>query len=100
MAIVVVADYRCSPGSGDRVAAVLARHVAQTRAEPGCLAFTAYRDTTDPDHFVLHEEYVDDAAFEAHRESAHFLANIQQAVAPLLTRREFARLEEVPPDER
>lgn len=42
--------------------------------EPGCLRFDIGRDSEQPEVFHLHEVYQDEAAFQQHKESAHFLA--------------------------
>ncbi|MBV8602107.1 MAG: antibiotic biosynthesis monooxygenase [Candidatus Eremiobacteraeota bacterium] len=42
-----------------------------SRAEPGCLFYTVYRDSDDPNTFVIHEQWKDQAALEAHGASAH-----------------------------
>jgi quinol monooxygenase YgiN len=96
--VTVIAEYQARYGEGDEVAAVLARHVAATRAEPGCLTFIAYRDPADPDHFLLYEQYTGEDAFEAHRHSSHFAAYIEGQVVPRLAQRGFRRYEEVLPD--
>jgi quinol monooxygenase YgiN len=96
--ITAVAQYHTQSGEGDRVAGVLAKHVAATRAEPGCIQFVAYRSSEDADRFLLYEQYVDEAAFEAHRASPHFRLYIQETIIPLLLERRVARYEEVEPD--
>lgn len=69
-ALTVIAEIRAAPGKGDALAAFLAGQVAAVvKTEPGCLAYRAHRSTTDPELFVFYEAYVDDAAFEAHRQS-------------------------------
>lgn len=70
--LVVIARYHASPGRGDEVAALLEPHIAATRAEPSCECFLANRAADDGDRFVLYEQYADEAAFEAHRESPDF----------------------------
>ena len=95
--VTVIAQYRTHAGKGDEVAFVLARHVTATRAEPGCIAFTAYRSEDDPDRFTLHEQYVDEDAFQAHRQTPHFRANVEEAIAPLLLERTWQRLRELTP---
>lgn len=53
----------------------LARHARTSVAvEPGCSRFDVHQETSDPTLFLLIECYDDDAAFQAHRGSAHFLA--------------------------
>lgn len=94
--VTVIAEYQAHAGRGDEVATILARHVAATRAEPGCVNFTAYRDPEDPDHFALHEEYTDENAFQAHRKTAHFVAFVEEQIVPLLLDRSWRRYHEVP----
>jgi (4S)-4-hydroxy-5-phosphonooxypentane-2,3-dione isomerase len=42
--------------------------------EPGCSRFDVHQERSDPTLFLLIECYDDEAAFQAHRSSAHFLA--------------------------
>jgi len=95
--LTIIARYKAKPGSGDAVAEVLARHIVATRAEKGCVAFDVARSIENPDEFVLYEKYLDDAAFEAHRESPHFKQNILGAVVPMLEERAWQRYEELAP---
>ena len=89
--LVVIAQYRAKPGKGDEVAAVLALHRPKTAAEPGCRAFLVNRSQEDGDRFVLYEQYDDEAAFQAHRESPHFQEYIAGRVVPLLDERSWER---------
>jgi quinol monooxygenase YgiN len=95
--LTIVARYRTRPGESDRVAAILEKHVAATRAEPGCVQFDAIRSRENPDEIVLYEKYVDEAAFEAHRKSPHFATYIEGQVIALLTERTWQRYEEILP---
>ena len=56
--------------------------------EPGCLLYRAARSIDDPDMFLLYEEYVDQAALVAHRETPHFATLIEGTIVPLLEARE------------
>lgn len=49
-----------------------------SRAEPGCVSFDWYRSADDPNLYVLIEVFRDDAAGQAHVESAHFKAASEQ----------------------
>jgi quinol monooxygenase YgiN len=95
--VTVVAQYQVKAGEGDRVADALAPHIAATRAEPGCVTFVAYRADDDPDHFLLYEQYVDEAAFQEHRRTPHFAEYVEGTIVPLLERRDWQRYDEVPP---
>ena len=45
---------------------------AASRLESGCLMYVVHRHRTDSHRFFIYEQYRDDAALEAHRQSAHF----------------------------
>lgn len=71
----VVARLRAAKGKGDALEALLVEQTATVRrAEPGCLVYRAHRSTTDPELFLFYEAYVDEAAFDVHRTSAHMAA--------------------------
>ena len=89
--LVVIAQYRTKAGQGDEVAAALALHGPEAAAEPGCRAFVVNRSREDGDRFVLYEQYDDEAAFQAHRETSHFKTYIEGRVVPLLAERSFER---------
>ncbi len=44
-----------------------------TRDEPGCFRFDMHQDAENPARFYLYEVYRDEAAFEAHLETPHFI---------------------------
>lgn len=85
----LLARYRGKQGSGDEIERALRRMAEAVRAsEPRCLLYRAARSTDDPDMFLLYEEYVDQAALEAHRETPHFRSLIEGTIVPLLEARE------------
>jgi quinol monooxygenase YgiN len=43
-----------------------------SRREPGCVSYIPHQLQDDPDTVLIYEQYRDDAALAAHRESAHF----------------------------
>jgi quinol monooxygenase YgiN len=96
--LTVIARYRAQTGMGDRVATALAKHVAATRTEPGCIQFVACRSQNDREQFALFEQYVDDEAFEAHRRTPHFHSYVEGTIVPLLSERGSGRYDEVEPD--
>ncbi len=85
--VAIVVHYQALPGQGDEVAALLSRHTAATRAEPGCRDFVALRGVEDPDSFVLYERYESRAAFEAHMASPHYEGIAVARIRPLLRAR-------------
>ena len=52
----------------------LLRHARISReAEAGCYRFDIHQEVKDPSLFLLIEIYADEAAFELHRRSPHYL---------------------------
>jgi quinol monooxygenase YgiN len=43
-----------------------------SRQEPGCVSYIAHFISDDPCTVLIYEQYVDEAALEAHRNTAHF----------------------------
>jgi autoinducer 2-degrading protein len=95
--LTVIARYQVQTGMGDVVAATLAKHVTATRTEPGCIQFVAYRSRNDRDQFVLYEQYIDEEAIEAHRQTPHFRSYVEGTIVPLLSERKADRYDEVKP---
>ncbi|WP_332687637.1 putative quinol monooxygenase [Devosia sp.] len=54
----------------DAVRVALPHHIALTRAEPGCLAFTVVQNPAIPTRFDVSETFVDQAAFDQHQQRA------------------------------
>ena len=70
------AHLRAKPDAIEQYKARLLQHGRNSlRLEKGgCLRFDVHQDKQDPTLFLLIEIYSDEAAFEAHRNSAHFAA--------------------------
>lgn len=62
---------------GDAIEPFRARLLRHSRicleSEPGCHRFDIHQDKSDSSLFLLIEIYADEAAFEAHRSSPHYL---------------------------
>jgi quinol monooxygenase YgiN len=74
MSIFVIASVIPKPEYANEVEAELRRMVTYTRAEPGNRRYDLFRTADGSPGLHLYEIYDDDAAFEAHRASAHFNA--------------------------
>lgn len=76
---------------GEALGEVLA-HVAELRqaslAEPGCLGYEVFQAVSTPGTVLLLEHYRDDAALQAHRESAHYRALVVERILPRLSERQ------------
>ena len=44
----------------------------ETRREPGCINFFVQRSRENPRIYMVYEQYEDEAALHAHRETPHF----------------------------
>jgi quinol monooxygenase YgiN len=56
---------RAAPGKGDAVARLLRDQLSLARTdEPGSFRYPPHRSASDPDLFLLYEQYSDEAAFE------------------------------------
>jgi autoinducer 2-degrading protein len=85
----LLARYHAHEGQGDLVERTLGRMAeAVGRDEPACLVYRASRSLDDPDVFVLYEEYEDEAALLAHRETPHFRNLVEGVIVPALVSRE------------
>lgn len=59
-------------GHEDRVADLFRALEAASRQEPGCLIYIVHRHAENPGVFLVYEQYKDEAALDAHRNSPHF----------------------------
>ena len=60
------------PEDRQEIADALLKLTAASRQEPGCVTYVPHRLQDDPDMVLIYEQYRDDAAAEAHRQSEHF----------------------------
>lgn len=70
----ITALLTAKPGKTAELEALIRGMIGPCRAEPGNLRWDVWQDRDNPARFVLDELYADDAAVQAHRESAHFLS--------------------------
>jgi quinol monooxygenase YgiN len=85
---VLTAKYLVKAGRGDEVEAALRRMAPLVKTEPGCTLYHANRSADNPDVFLLYEQYIDEAAFDAHRNTPHFKEIVEGIIVPLLDKRE------------
>ncbi|WP_455887660.1 putative quinol monooxygenase [Pseudomonas rustica] len=75
---------RVKPGcANDFLAAIKVNAAASVASEPGCLVFDVSQDRVDPELIYLYEIYRDDAAYDAHTQTAHF-RDSRPLVEPLI----------------
>jgi quinol monooxygenase YgiN len=92
--VTIIVRYESKPGVADAIASALGKLIAPTRREPGCLQFVVYRCQEEPGQFVIYEQYADEDALAAHRETAHYL-EMHRVVPPMLAGRQKGRYDEV-----
>ena len=63
---------RVAEGNEDEALATMSELAEATRQEPGCVHYIPVQDPEDPRNVMFYEQYVDQAAFEAHGASEHF----------------------------
>jgi (4S)-4-hydroxy-5-phosphonooxypentane-2,3-dione isomerase len=84
---VLSVDLRIKPENVESFTAKAVENAAASRKEPGCKQFDVLVDPKDRTQVMLYEVYVDEKAFEAHQQTAHFKSYVTEAV-PLLASRE------------
>jgi quinol monooxygenase YgiN len=87
--IIVFAQWRVKEAGLASVLQLLPELAAKSAAEPGNLFYKAYQDNTDPHIIILSEGYRDEAAINAHRDTAHYKTIVQEQIIPLLTERQL-----------
>ena len=80
-------DLTIKPENVDTFLAHAVQNAADSRKEPGCRQFDVLVDPKDRTRVMLFEIYDDEAAFEAHQQTAHFKSYLAEGV-PMLSARE------------
>lgn len=93
---VLVVTWMAVRGQENEVASIFSRLAAEARKEPGCLMFIVHRHKTNPARFLVYEQYRDEAALEAHRDSAHYRGYVQKRLPALGVRVEGELYEPLP----
>ena len=70
--IVLLAKSILLEGKQQEFVAVAEKLVKATREESGCVYYDLVKDASDDKVFYFVEKYLDEAAVEAHKASAHF----------------------------
>jgi quinol monooxygenase YgiN len=84
---VVAINIVAKDGEAENVARILERLIAPTMAEGGVKFFMPYRSPTDANAFFVYELYVNEAGWDAHNVSVHFLSAVEELI-PKVTVRE------------
>lgn len=82
--VVAVGDVHILVGRRNEVVELLSSTQDRVRREPGCLAYTFAEAVGDPGHYVVTQEWRDEAALEAHYSSpplAEYLNRVGEFLA-------------------
>ncbi len=71
--IVVTAKMKVKSGLKDEFIGKAQDLITNTRAEDGCLSYSLYSDTDDPNNLVMLEFWKDLESLDLHMESEHFI---------------------------
>src|SRR5262245_20776211 len=85
MAVIIVGDIHGLVGRTDELEALLREMQDSAQTEPGCVRYVFGGVVRDPGHYVLVQEWRDDAALDAHYSSPGF-RRYQEQVGELLAR--------------
>lgn len=69
--LTVIAFVKSKPGKEKELEELLLKLVASTRQEAGCLNYDLHRHLDKPSYFAFYENWVNMAALEQHRTTAH-----------------------------
>jgi quinol monooxygenase YgiN len=72
-AVVLTATVKALAGKEAAVRSALLELVAPSRSEPGCLCYNLHESQEESGLFVFYEQWANQAAFDAHCNSPHFL---------------------------
>ncbi|WP_394777978.1 putative quinol monooxygenase [Undibacterium sp.] len=96
--ITVLARWQLADSAQSDVLCALGKLRLASLGEPGCLGYEVYQSMDTPQHSVLLlERYLDQAALDAHRQSAHYQELVVGRILPLLTARRVEFLRESDP---
>lgn len=70
--IVLAVHWIANPGNEAKVVEVFSKLAAESRKEPGCCMYLVHQHQDDKRKFLVYEQYDNEAALQAHRDSAHF----------------------------
>jgi len=87
MSFVLVVNLEIKAGEVDRFMAMALENAKASReTEPGCKQFDVLVDPNDKTKVMFYEVYADEAAFQAHQQTAHFKNYFDKALGYLASR--------------
>lgn len=93
--ITIVAKLKAQPGKEDALFAVLSNLIEVVKNEPGNKRYELYRSVDDPTTLLFYEEYVDQAAIDAHVNAPYLKAAFAEIGPMFAGRPEIRRYQEL-----
>jgi autoinducer 2-degrading protein len=84
---VLLVHFVVRPGAEVEAKDFIRKMEENTRREPGCRLYIASQSHADPRRFIFYEQYVDEAALDAHRAAPYFSAYVTNGLAKLMENR-------------
>ena len=84
--VVLAVTWVAKVGREAAVAELFVKLTEESRKEPGCAMYQVQRHRTEPRRFFIYEQYRDDAALEAHRNTPHFLQYVKKELPKIADR--------------
>lgn len=82
--IVVIVHMMMKPGTEEECVRLSREMTEESRKEAGCLQYATLQSRENPRSFAVYEQYVDQAALDSHRTSAHFNRCVRDGVRALI----------------
>ena len=70
--LVLAVHLTMQSGHDEEITQTFHKLQAATRQEPGCIMYVVQRSRQNSNRFLVYEQYKDEAALQAHRDSQHF----------------------------
>ncbi len=81
--IVLAVTWQADAGNEKKVMQVFGKLAEASRREPGCRMYVVHQHREDPCRFLVYEQYDDETALQAHRDSPHFQTFAMQELPSL-----------------
>lgn len=81
---VLLVQFVVKTGTEERVKAFVRKMEENTRKEPGCRLYIGSQSNDNPRKFLIYEQYVDEAALQAHRAAPYFAQYVTNGFGPMM----------------
>ena len=92
MNIEFIAKWKIKESETDRILRMLPKLAEKSRNEKGNVCYAIYQSESADNELILHEQYTDIDAVEAHKKSKHYRTIVVNEIIPHLILREVMRV--------